>query len=294
MKEARGITMLHRHPVSLLAFPAVVLFACMEVEQPLGDSPSAGQGGSAGTTAGAGTGGSAVTGGAGGRAAAGTGGSGNAPGSGGSGNASSSGGSGNASSSGGSGNAPSSGGSASEPGEAGSPPVGGSGGSGGTTSTGCYSPSQPHGALNGAHGCACGAVDEDQCIRVVEGGRQHLLAFSCRNGAWESVEDGACNFMWACLIDDRVYEVDGNEGFPSPLDECNSCGCSANGLSCTEIGCEAKTCPEGTRLGEACLQCGSPGGCALTEYGCIQTCDDARDCPQGSCVDGICSLQGCI
>jgi hypothetical protein len=273
MVEARGITMLHHRAFSLLTLPAVVLFACVEVDQPLGDAPSAGQGGSAGTSAGAGgttggtepgggSGGSAVTGGTGGKASqAGRGGSGNGP------------------------------------GEAGPPSVGGSGGTaggGGTTSTDCYSPERPDGALSGALGCACGAADEDQCIRVLEGARQHLLAFTCLDGTWASVEDGACDFMWACLIEDRVYEVDGEQGFASPFDECNSCGCSTGGLSCTEIGCGERTCPEGTTLGQACLQCGSPGGCALMEYGCVQTCDDARDCPYGSCYDGLCSVGPCI
>jgi uncharacterized protein len=141
-------TMDHRSPRPLLALPLVVLFACGELDQPLGDVPTAGHGGSAGTTGGiagaSASDGGTATGGTGGRSS-GAGGAGNAPSSGGSANASSSGGSGNAPSTGGSGNETSTGGSANAPstgGYAGTAASGGSanapstGGSGNETSTG--------------------------------------------------------------------------------------------------------------------------------------------------------------
>jgi type 1 glutamine amidotransferase len=139
MNVSRRITMDHRSPRPLLALPLVALFACGELDQPLGDVPSAGHGGSAGTSGGttgasAGDGG-AATGGTGG-SSSGLGGSGNAPSRGGSANAPSTGGSGNETSTGGSANAPSTGGSAGTAASGGSGNAPSTGGSGNETSTG--------------------------------------------------------------------------------------------------------------------------------------------------------------
>jgi type 1 glutamine amidotransferase len=129
MDLSRETTMGPRQPRPLLAIPLVVLFACAEFDQPLGDYPAAGHGGSAGTggTTGASAGdGGVATGGTGGDSS-GAGGSGNETSTGGSGNETSSGGSANAPSTGGSGNETSTGGTGNEP---------GTGGSGNETSTG--------------------------------------------------------------------------------------------------------------------------------------------------------------
>jgi type 1 glutamine amidotransferase len=140
MDEARGLTMLHRHPQSLLGLPGILLFACVELEQPIGDYPAAGSGGSAGSsngTAGASAGiGGTVTGGTGG-SSSGMGGYGNAPSTGGTGNETSTGGLGNAPSTGGSENAPSTGGVGNAP-NAGTGNETSTGGSGNAASTGGF------------------------------------------------------------------------------------------------------------------------------------------------------------
>lgn len=239
---------------SLLALPLVALVACVQVDQPLGDAPAAGAGG------GAGTGG--TTGGAGGT----TGGTGGT--------------------SGGTGGASGGAGGKAAGGTAGSSPDPGEAGTGGSTPD-CFSPSAPDRALDGAEGCPCGAADQDQCLRVREGGQNHLLSLHCVEGKWASVEDGACDVPRGCLVRDRLYAE--GEGHPSAFDDCNSCTCSLDGDgSCTEIGCGGTPCPEGTKNGTACFSCGPAGGCHIVEIGCLPACDDARDCASGVCVNGIC------
>lgn len=269
--------MLHARFVSLVALSVVALVACMEVEQPLGDAPSDEQGGTAGTT-----GGSGSTGGSGGT----TGGSGGAAASGAAGRLPMAGNAGTLSS----GGATASGGSGNDTGDAGEATTGGTGG----TNPDCFSPDNPDGALSGGQGCPCGAADEAQCLRVLEGERPHLVALMCLDGAWASVEDGPCEVTRGCLVDNRVYPGDGNNGFPSPFDTCNHCGCDSGGLSCTEIGCDRVTCPAGTVPGSTCFECGPAGGCAIMEYGCVPACDEEGGCgASGVCRnDGICDL-GC-
>jgi hypothetical protein len=283
MDPGKRNPMLHLRLVSLASLPVIALFACTTVDQPLGDT-SAGQSGAGGSSAGAGG------------AAGGTGGTGETGGTGQTGGRAGAPATGGAAGRGGStGGRAGSGGSGNESGEAGAPSTGGTAG---RPSTDCYSPANPRPALLGeAEGCPCGAADEEQCIRTTgDNGQHHFLAFICSDGRWASVEDGACGNVVAhgCVVNDRLYREGDGHSFGSPFDICNSCTCAAGGLVCTEIGCPAATCPEGTVLGTACLSCGSPGGCGISEHGCVQTCDDARDCPMGSCDEGICSVTHCI
>jgi hypothetical protein len=59
------------------------------------------------------------------------------------------------------------------------------GGMGGSQNANCYSPDQPDDAYeDGAEGCACAHDTQSVCVLPA--------ALFCTDGAWQAVEDGAC------------------------------------------------------------------------------------------------------
>jgi hypothetical protein len=59
-------------------------------------------------------------------------------------------------------------------------------------------------------------------------------------------------------------------------------------------GLHQSRCPDGTRAGQECAECGDGGVCNMRVLGCFDACKSAQDCPgEVPCVDGLCRLLVC-
>ena len=59
-------------------------------------------------------------------------------------------------------------------------------------------------------------------------------------------------------------------------------------------GLSLEPCPEGTRAGRECGECGASGACSFQVLGCFDACDTATPCPgEQQCVEGLCQFIRC-
>jgi hypothetical protein len=201
------------------------------------------------------------------------------------------------------------GGSAGTTPEAGAPSTGATGGTGssgtGSNSTGgsagkgggCNSPhGSPPVVSEDAPGCPCNENEPDACVFDRSTQPYWEIAFTCAEGRWRMVEDGACYPQGdggaRCVVDNHIYWSGGEQSVPDPF-SCNTCACTDGKVNaCTEIGC-SEPCPPGTVAGERCMRCGTEDACLDLETGCFPTCTNNDDC-DFACVGGMCVEQICL
>jgi hypothetical protein len=87
----------------------------------------------------------------------------------------------------------------------------------------------------------------------------------------------------ACKVGGATY-LSGTGGIQDPF-SCNQCICRDGVLVCGAAACP-KPCPDNTKRGQGCAECGPVDNCLVVEHGCMPTCVDT--CAQGACVDGVC------
>lgn len=87
----------------------------------------------------------------------------------------------------------------------------------------------------------------------------------------------------ACKVGGATY-LSGTGGIQDPF-SCNQCICRDGVLVCGAAACP-KPCPDNTKPGKSCAECGPVDDCLVLEYGCMPACVDT--CAQGACMDGVC------
>jgi hypothetical protein len=162
--------------------------------------------------------------------------------------------------------------------------------------SGCWTPDEPEFA-NAFPDKGCDCVNENETTCIVTQGDGYTNAV-CKGGTWKldptlnsctCTADTRCGFGGKCVNGScapRACEVDGvryamGVSFPSPLDSCNTCECSASGdLQCTLIECTAPStaCATNTIQTRTCVGCGPVGGCTLWRYGCLPQCETNTPC----------------
>lgn len=87
----------------------------------------------------------------------------------------------------------------------------------------------------------------------------------------------------ACKVGGAVYPS-GSGPIQDPF-SCNQCSCQDGELACDNAACP-KPCPDNTKPGKGCAQCGPIDNCVVVEIACMPACVDT--CAQGTCIDGAC------
>ncbi len=87
----------------------------------------------------------------------------------------------------------------------------------------------------------------------------------------------------ACKVAGVIYPS-GSAGIQDPF-SCNQCVCQDGTLACDDAACP-KPCPENTKPGKSCAECGPIDNCLILEYDCMPACVDT--CAQGACMNGVC------
>ncbi|HEX2873002.1 MAG TPA: hypothetical protein VHP33_17190 [Polyangiaceae bacterium] len=87
----------------------------------------------------------------------------------------------------------------------------------------------------------------------------------------------------ACKVGGVIYPS-GASGIQDPF-SCNLCSCQDGVLACDDASCP-KPCPDGTKPGNGCAECGPIDDCLIVEYGCMPAC--VETCARGACIDGAC------
>ena len=183
--------------------------------------------------------------------------------------------------------------------------------------SGCWTPDQPEFAnAFPDKGCDCVNENETACIVTQGDGYNHAV---CKGGTWKldptlnsctCTADARCGYGGKCVNGScapRGCEVDGvryapGVSFPSPLDSCNTCQCSASGdLQCTLIECTAPStvCATNTIQTKTCVECGVSGGCTLWRHGCLPRCETSTDCtetglPMCNTTTHVCNSGPCL
>lgn len=86
-----------------------------------------------------------------------------------------------------------------------------------------------------------------------------------------------------CKVGGVIYPS-GASGIQDPF-SCNQCVCQDGELACDDAGCP-KPCPDNTKPGKGCAECGPSDNCLIVEYDCMPAC--VETCAQGVCVNGAC------
>lgn len=87
----------------------------------------------------------------------------------------------------------------------------------------------------------------------------------------------------ACKVGGVIYPS-GASGIQDPF-SCNQCACQNGELACDDAACP-KPCPDDTKPGKGCAECGPTDACLIFEYDCMPTC--VETCAKGVCSDGVC------
>ena len=87
----------------------------------------------------------------------------------------------------------------------------------------------------------------------------------------------------ACKVAGVIYPS-GTAGIQDPF-SCNQCVCENGELACDDAACP-KPCPDNTKPGRGCAECGITDNCLVTEYDCMPIC--VETCVKGACIDGLC------
>lgn len=88
----------------------------------------------------------------------------------------------------------------------------------------------------------------------------------------------------ACKVGGTIYPSGSAVPIQDPF-SCNQCSCQDGELVCDDAICP-KPCPDDTKPGKGCAQCGPTDDCEVVEIDCMPACVDT--CAQGTCVDGAC------
>ena len=124
-------------------------------------------------------------------------------------------------------------------------------------------------------------------VRCVDGYCATLIAAPCA----ERRPSETCQRDADCARPECTLRCQGDGRSACLPSRCSAGLCQPTYGAC---GLSLETCPEGTKAGRECGECGPSGACSFQVLGCFDSCDATTPCPGDQlCVEGLCQFIRC-